>query len=51
MKPHLTSPEDMEREIDAWAARRNAAVSTIRRQFTSADAWTALRRLYPTFDL
>ncbi len=40
----------MEREVAAWAARRNAAVSTIDWPFTTTDARTKLRRLYPTFD-
>jgi len=40
----------MEREVAAWAARRNAAVSTIDWQFTTADARTKLRRLYPAFE-
>ena len=38
------------REVAAWADRRNAAVSAIRWQFTTADARTKLRRLYPTFE-
>ncbi len=40
----------MEREVVAWAARRNAAVSTIDWQFTTTDARTKLRRLYPAFE-
>jgi hypothetical protein len=37
----------MEREVTAWAERRNAAGSTIDWRFTAADARTKLRRLYP----
>ena len=40
----------MEREVAAWARRRNAAASAIRWQFTAADARTRLRRLYPAFE-
>ncbi len=41
----------MEREVAAWADRRNAAAATARWQFTTADARTKLRRLYPTLEL
>jgi hypothetical protein len=37
----------LERAVAAWADRRNAAASTIDWQFTTADARTKLRRLYP----
>jgi len=40
----------MRREVAAWTARRNTTVSSICWQFTTADARTKLRRLYPTFD-
>ncbi len=40
----------MEREVTAWAARRNAAHSAIDWRFTTADARIRLKRLYPTFD-
>ncbi len=40
----------MEREVAAWAGRRNAAAATIDWQFTTGDARTKLRRLYPAFD-
>ena len=39
-----------EREVAAWAARRNAATSRVDWQFTTADARTKLRRLYPAFE-
>ncbi len=32
-----------------WAERRNASVQRIDWQFTTADARTKLRRLYPAF--
>ncbi len=41
--------ETMERAVAAWTERRNAAAA-IRWQFTTADARTKLRHLYPAFD-
>jgi len=38
------------REVAAWAARRNAADSRIDWQFTTTDARTKVKRLYPTFE-
>ncbi len=40
----------MAHEVIEWANRRNAAHSLIRWQFTTADARTKLRRLYPAFE-
>ena len=40
----------VEREVAAWATARNAAGSAIDWQFTTADARTKLKRLYPAFD-
>jgi hypothetical protein len=40
----------MARAAAAWAARRNAAAAAIDRQFTTADARTKLRRLYPAIE-
>ena len=40
----------MQRAVTAWANRRNATASSITWQFTTADARTKLRRLYPAFD-
>jgi hypothetical protein len=37
----------LQAEVAAWAARRNAADSTIDWRFTTADARIKLRRLYP----
>ena len=39
----------LEGAVAAWADRRNAAATTIDWQFTTADARTKLRRLYPAF--
>ena len=39
-----------EREVAAWAACRNAAASRVDWQFTTTDARTKLRRLYPAIE-
>ncbi len=39
----------MEREVAAWVAARNAADVAIDWRFTTADARTKLKRLYPAF--
>jgi hypothetical protein len=40
----------LERAVAAWTDRRNAAAATIDWQFTTADARTKLRRLYPAIE-
>ncbi len=40
----------MERIVTAWADRRNRAPQRIDWQFTSADARTKLRRVYPAYE-
>ncbi len=40
----------MEAAVTAWANRRTATTATIDWKFTTADARTKLRRLYPAFD-
>ena len=39
----------LERAVAAWVARRNAAAAPTDWHFTTADARTKLRRLYPAF--
>ena len=41
----------MARAVQGWAARRNAGITRIDWQFTTADARTRLHRLYPTFEM
>jgi DDE superfamily endonuclease len=50
LRQRLPDGDALAREAAAWADRRNAARSTIRWQFTTADARTKLRRLYPAVD-
>ncbi len=40
----------MHHAVAAWTERRNAVTSAIAWQFTTADARTKLRRLYPAFE-
>ncbi len=37
------------RELDAWQRDRNHAATGIRWQFTTTDARTKLRKLYPSY--
>ncbi len=39
----------IEREVAAWVAARNATTATIDWRFTTGDARTKLKRLYPAF--
>jgi len=50
LRQRLPDRAAMEREATAWANRRNAQTRRIAWQFTTADARTKLRRLYPAFD-
>lgn len=46
----LPDRDGMAQAVTAWADRRNATISPIAWQFTTADARTKLRRLYPAYD-
>jgi hypothetical protein len=41
----------LRREVAAWERERNAAVARVDWQFTTADARTKLKRLYPSLEL
>ena len=43
----LESKDEVERQVTAWQNERNQAKTTVRWQFTTADARIKLRRLYP----
>ena len=47
----LPDRDALARAVSAWAARRNAAISAITWQFTTADARIKLKRLYPMFEV
>ncbi len=49
LRQRLPDRDAMTAATRAWAERRNASVQRIDWQFTTADARTKLRRLYPAF--
>jgi len=51
LKQRLADRTAMEREVAAWALRRNEQIKRIDWQFTTADARIKLRRLYPAFEV
>jgi hypothetical protein len=50
LRQRLPNRAAMEREVMAWATRRNTRINRIDWQFTSSDARLKLRRLYPAFE-
>jgi hypothetical protein len=50
LRQRLPTQDAMDTAVTAWANRRNAAIQTIDWQFTTEDARTKLRRLYPAFE-
>ena len=49
LKGRIESFADIERQIAAWATARNRKCATVDWQFTTKDARTKLKRLYPKF--
>lgn len=50
LRQRLADRAAMETAVTAWTTRRNRASSRIDWQFTTADARTKLRRLYPAYE-
>jgi hypothetical protein len=50
LRQRLPDRAAMQRAVTAWANRRNAQTKPIDWQFTTADARTKLRRLYPALE-
>ncbi len=50
LRQRIANRDAMERAVTAWAERRNATSAPIDWQFTTADARTKLRRIYPAHD-
>jgi hypothetical protein len=50
LKQRLADRDAMEREVTAWAQRRNDQIKRIIWHFTTADARIRLRHLYPAFE-
>lgn len=44
----IGTPAELEREVTAWQAKRNASEVGINWRFTTADARIKLKRLYPS---
>ena len=51
LRQRLEDRDVMEREVTAWAKRRNAQIKRIIWQFTTAEARIKLRHLYPAFEV
>lgn len=49
-RPRLPDREALIREVGGWVRRRNEQTKRIALRFTTADARTKLRRLYPAFE-
>lgn len=50
LRQRLADRSALEASVTAWTDRRNAGAHRIDWQFTTADAHTKLRRLYPAYD-
>ncbi len=50
LRQRLPDRAAMEREVGAWSRRRNDQIKRVDWQFTTDDARTKLRRLYPAFE-
>jgi hypothetical protein len=50
LRQRLADRDAMEWAVTAWTERRNRASQRIDWQFTTADARTKLRRLYPAYE-
>lgn len=50
LRRRIADRDAMADAVSAWADRRNARTARIDWQFTTADARTKLRRLYPAFE-
>jgi hypothetical protein len=46
----IENVEELRREVQAWEQQRDASDSKVNWQFTTADARTKLRRLYPSLE-
>ena len=48
---YIPTKDDVVAEVAAWEAKRNEAQATVNWQFTTPDARTKLKRLYPAIHL
>ena len=50
LKRRLPDVETLRREAEAWAEERNRLGASVEWRFTTADARTKLRKLYPSIE-
>jgi hypothetical protein len=50
LKRRLPDTETLRREVEAWAEERNRLGASVDWRFTTFDARTKLRKLYPSID-
>ena len=48
LSSRIARADTLKRQIAAWEAERNASTTRVQWQFTTADARTKLRSLYPS---
>jgi len=48
---HIPTKEELEREVKAWEAKRNASQKGVDWQFTNKEARIKLKRLYPKIEM
>jgi len=48
LSEHVTSSDELQKEVQAWAEQRNTAQNTVDWHFTTADARVRLKKLYPS---
>jgi hypothetical protein len=51
LKRRLPDVQTLRREAEAWEEERNRAGASVNWRFTTADARTKLRKLYPSIEL
>ena len=51
LKRRLPNQEAVQQEVNAWERQRNAGKATVQWRFTTGDARTKLKRLYPALSL
>lgn len=50
LKRRLPDIETLRREVEAWQEERNRLGASVEWRFTTSDARTKLRKLYPSID-
>lgn len=48
LREHVTSVDELQKQVQAWAEQRNNAKNTVGWRFTTADARVRLKKLYPS---